>query len=109
MAIKDDIRLKPGNYAVIFLSEREDNPDGYGEMDEQTMTEVAKLPGFLGYENLWVSPMGIFISYWESKADIDRWRMHTLHTEAKKEGRARWYNAYRSVVCSIEETHFFRR
>lgn len=107
--IKDEIVLREGNYAVIFLSERPDSPDGYSEMDESTMEAVSKLPGFLGYESARVSPFGMFISYWENMDAINGWRTDNLHKEAKQKGRSHWYNAYRSVVCRIEETHMFRR
>ncbi|MEZ4798266.1 MAG: antibiotic biosynthesis monooxygenase [Flavobacteriales bacterium] len=107
--IKDEIKLEPGNYAVIFLSERPDSPDGYSDMDEQTMEAVSKLPGFLGYESARVSPFGMFISYWKDLDAINAWRTDSLHAEAKQKGRSTWYTAYRSVVCKIEETHQFRR
>lgn len=107
--IKDEIQLVPGNYAVLFLSERIDSPDGYDTMDVKTMEAVSQLEGFLGFENARVSPFGIFISYWRDKASIDIWRNASLHAQAKQEGKAMWYSAYRSVVCRIEETSHFRR
>ncbi|MEY4172389.1 MAG: hypothetical protein RL485_759, partial [Bacteroidota bacterium] len=32
-----------------------------------------------------------------------------LHGEAKREGRERWYDGYRSLVCPIEQLSFFKR
>jgi len=90
--IQDGLPLTPGNYAVLFLSERPTDPEGY-----------------LGYELVRNGEDAIFISYWKDKAAVDSWRTDALHREAKMQGRAHWYHAYRSVVCPIEETSHFRR
>lgn len=78
-------------------------------MDRRTMEEVARLPGFLGWDSARESPSGIFISYWSDREAIDRWRHHSLHLEAKAEGRLSWYDFYRSLVCRIEEAREFAR
>lgn len=109
MNIKDDIQLKPGNYAVIFITERRDNMIDYNDMDIRTMHEAQTMEGFIGYESLRIPPMGIFISYWKDRASIDRWKEHTLHLEAKAMGKSNWYDAYRSIVCPVEHVQFFRR
>ena len=48
--LNPNIDLKPGNYAVIFSSERPVNPspEGYDAMSDATMEAVAKIDGFLG-------------------------------------------------------------
>jgi heme-degrading monooxygenase HmoA len=107
--IKDDIQLATGNYAVIFITERRDDMNDYNEMDARTMEEVSKMDGYLGYESLRVAPLGIFISYWRDRASVDRWKEYTLHKDAKTLGIAKWYDAYRSIICPIENIHFFRR
>ena len=38
--IQDRLPLTPGNYAVLFLSERPSDPEGYAEMDQRTMAAV---------------------------------------------------------------------
>ncbi len=107
--IQNNLALQPGNYAVLFLSERGLNPEGYADMDQRTMAAVEELPGYLGYELVRNGEDAIFISYWEDKSAVDQWRTDALHREAKTQGRAHWYHAYRSVVCPIEETSHFRR
>ena len=67
------------------------------------------MEGYLGYELVRNGEDAIFISYWKDKAAVDSWRTDALHREAKMQGRAHWYHAYRSVVCPIEETSHFRR
>ncbi len=106
-----NLNQKPGNYAVIFSSERPVNPspEGYDAMDEATMRAVEQLDGFLGYELVRHETDAIFISYWRDAAAVDEWRQAALHAEAKSEGRARWYDGYRSLVCPIEQLSFFKR
>ncbi|HAG05862.1 MAG TPA: hypothetical protein DCG68_03270 [Cryomorphaceae bacterium] len=67
------------------------------------------MEGYLGYELVRNGEDAIFISYWKDKEAVDSWRTDALHREAKMQGRAHWYHAYRSVVCPIEETSHFRR
>lgn len=109
MRINDQIQLEPGNYAVIFITERSDEMNDYNEMDVRTMLEAQNIDGYIGYESLRVSPMGIFISYWRDRASVNRWKEHSLHREAKALGRSQWYDAYRSIICPIEQVQFFRR
>ena len=78
-------------------------------MDQRTMAAVEGMEGYLGYELVRNGEDAIFISYWNDKAAVDAWRTDALHREAKVQGRAHWYHAYRSVVCPIEETSHFRR
>lgn len=98
-------------YAVLFISEREINPapEGYPAMDEATMRAVEQLDGFLGFDNARSGKEGIFISYWRDAASIEKWKNDALHQRAKQEGKSRWYDAYRTVICKIEHFDDFRR
>lgn len=107
--IRETLTLPEGAYAVLFLSERSlDQPD-YDRMDRETMRVVEDIPGYLGYEFVRNGESAIFISYWKDRAAVDAWKDHTLHREAKTQGRAVWYDAYRSVVCRVEASSVFRR
>lgn len=107
--IREEFSLPEGAYAVLFLSERSlDQPD-YDRMDDATMRTVEGLPGYLGYEMVRQGESAIFISYWQDRPAVDAWKHHALHREAKANGRAVWYDAYRSVVCRVEESSVFRR
>ncbi len=102
---------EPPAYAVLFISEREVDPapEGYPAMDEATMRAVSTLNGFLGYDVARTGKDGIFISYWRDMEAINAWKHNALHKEAKREGHARWYDAYRTVICKIESFDEFRR
>lgn len=94
---------------VIFITERGEDMMDYNEMDARTMQEAHSIEGFIGFESLRVSPMGIFISYWKDLASVNRWKEHAMHREAKSKGVSLWYDAFRSIVCPIEDLSFFRR
>lgn len=107
--IDDNIRLEPGHYASIFISERPLDPPGYGEAMNAVMAEAETMEGYLGFEALRDGRDGIFISYWKDRASVQRWAEHGMHRQAKARGVAEWYDAFRVVVCSVEQTRWFRR
>lgn len=78
-------------------------------MDEATLSAVQKLDGFLGFDSSRDGKNGIFISYWSDTDAIEAWKHNKLHKRAKEAGRARWYDAYRTVICKIEHYDEFRR
>ena len=94
-------------YAVIFISERSENLDGYAEMDELTIDLAQKVKGFIGFENIKTGNKGIFISYWESMEAINEWRTNDVHLKAKEKGVSQWYNSVISQVCKVEHTSIF--
>jgi len=100
---KNNITPKAPYYAVIFISEKNENIDGYEEMNEQTMNTALSLKGCLGYS----SAPGNFISYWDTLDSINEWRNHSLHKEAKEQGVKQWYKYYHSLICKVERSHEF--
>ncbi len=93
-------------YAVIFASTKEEQREGYAEMDELTLKLAAEQPGYLGYESVNNGNTGIFISYWENKESIEKWRINTTHKMAKDQAKA-WYKRYLSQICLVESSHEF--
>jgi heme-degrading monooxygenase HmoA len=93
-------------YAVIFSSTKSENIDGYKEMDKITMDLAAQQKGYLGYESISNQYKTIFISYWESKIDIENWRQNAVHKMAKQQAN-KWYKRYLSQICLVESSHFF--
>lgn len=96
-------------YAVIFISHRSEDLEGYQEMDDHLMKEVQDEPGFLGYSSQGTSQGGIFISYWKDQSSIQHWRRHADHLEAKRQASARWYDYFHSMICKVESSHLFIR
>ena len=105
--IKSDLHIEPGHYAVIFASERPLNPEGYAEMDEATMEAASQIDGYLGYEVVRQGEAAIFISYWRDQTAVGEWARHPLHKKAKEMGNTLWYDAYRSLVCQVQQSHLF--
>ncbi|MCC6373122.1 MAG: antibiotic biosynthesis monooxygenase [Bacteroidia bacterium] len=95
-----------GFYAVIFSSTKNEDLEGYAQMDEETMNLAAQQPGYLGYESVSTGNKSIFISYWESKTAIESWRNNATHKMAKS-GAQKWYKRYLSQICQVESSHLF--
>ncbi len=96
-------------YAVIFVYTRGKDLEGYAEMDKLTIQLAEKAEGYLGHEVVSNENEGIFISYWISEDAIARWRDDLTHLEAKRMGKAKWYNRYLSQVCLVQRGHEFIR
>lgn len=96
---------QPPFYAVLFLSRKRQNPEGYEEMDAQLMKVVQEQPGFLGYSSAGREE-NTFISYWRDEASIAGWQAHPLHREAKQRASA-WYLYYYSMVSRVEHLGSF--
>lgn len=93
--------LRPGNCAVIFISTRPETTEEYLFFDEATLRVAENLPGFLGWDAVRNEPTGIFISYWENEAAVERWKNDALHLRAKELGKKSFYSFYRSIISVI--------
>ena len=96
-------------YAVIFVSEKSNNLEGFYEMDEIILELAKKEDGFLGYETVGNPPHNLFVSYWKDMDAIEKWKHNTLHVEAKKEGYNKWYNRLLTQICKVEYCNEFIR
>ena len=82
-----------------------DDLDGYEEYDELTLELAKKTVGFLGYESFKSGNRGTFISYWKDMRSIEEWSKNPIHIEAKKQGIARLYAYYHSVISEVKIFH----
>jgi heme-degrading monooxygenase HmoA len=96
-------------YAVLFISTRSKNLEGYADMDEKTIEKVKELDGFLGYESIKNGDDGIFISYWANMESIEKWKNDSLHMEAKSLGYAKWYDRLVTQICKVNYSKEFIR
>ncbi|MGB1618769.1 MAG: antibiotic biosynthesis monooxygenase family protein, partial [Flavobacteriales bacterium] len=78
-AVDDRIRLEPGHYASIFISERPLDPPGYAEAMTEVMALAESMEGYLGFESLRDGRDGIFISYWQDAEAVKRWAEQANH------------------------------
>lgn len=97
----------PPYYAVIFTSRRADDDVGYDQTAARMMDLARQAPGFLGVESSHEAQGGVTVSYWASLEAIDAWRRDVEHTEARRQGRARWYEAFTLRVARVERASDF--
>ena len=88
--------LQPGNKVVVFVHHLvpgldAEELDKYRRMDDATLEAARVIPGYLGHE---------FSSNDEAVA---RWAQHPLHQEAKWLRYAVWYEAYWTMVCTVDQ------
>ncbi len=98
----------PPYYLVVFASQRAGArpDDGYAEM-AQRMVELARTqPGFLGIESArGEDGFGITVSYWQSEADVVRWKADAEHAEAQRRGKREWYTEFALKVARVERAY----
>ena len=96
----------PPYYAVIFASQRTEGDRGYGHMADRMVELASKQPAFLGVESVrGTDGFGITVSYWATEADARAWKEVAEHVVAQREGRQRWYDAYRVRVCRVDREY----
>lgn len=99
-------RPEPPYYAVIFTSQRTAVEAGYGTTADRMGELAAQQPGYLGMEHARGDDgLGITVSYWRSLDDIAAWRRHAEHTDARNDGRARWYSHYELRIAKVERAY----
>ncbi|WGK65914.1 antibiotic biosynthesis monooxygenase family protein [Croceiramulus getboli] len=94
-------------YAVIFTSKQRPDIEGYEEMARRMEYLARRQPGFLGMDHA-RSELGITISYWETEADILRWKAEEEHQKAQQLGRELWYESYELRICKVEREYGFK-
>ncbi len=98
---------RPGDYAVIFTSQRATGDHAaYGAMADHMVALAAQQPGFIGVESSRGDDgYGVTISYWESEQAIRNWKANTEHLEAQRRGKSDWYAHFDLRVCRIERAY----
>lgn len=97
---------EPPYYAVVFVSQRTPQDQGYAAT-AQRMVELAGLqPGFLGADSARdADGFGITVSYWASEAAIQRWKANMEHQRAQETGQSTWYAHYELRVARVERAY----
>ena len=98
---------QPPYYAVIFTAVKSSDVAGYGDTVMKMVGLAMTMPGYLGLEYAGGEPgtTGITVSYWQSEADIARWKQQMDHAEAQAAGKARWYEHYEIRVAKVERAY----
>jgi len=96
----------PPYYAVIFTSLRTEGDKGYDKTANRMVELVQKQKGFLGLEST-RSEIGITVSYWKTLEAIQEWKNNLEHQTAQKNGKEKWYAAYKIRICKVERDYEF--
>ena len=95
-------------YAVIFMSRRSDDTDGYADMAQAMVELGSKQPGFIRIESFSNDEgLNCTISWWESEEAIANWKANAKHQVAQKVGMDKWYNWYETQVAEVKR-HYFK-
>jgi heme-degrading monooxygenase HmoA len=93
-------------FAVIFTSVRKTEDGGYNSMSDEIEALVSDEPGFLGMESVHdADGRAITVCYWQTIADIKRWKEQSLHREAQERGRLEWYSEYAVRITEVKESY----
>ena len=96
----------PPYYSVIFVNQKNEDDDGYGDMADRMVALARQQPGFLGIDTTRdESGFGMTVSYWKDLESIKQWRNHPEHREAQEMGQAKWYLSYSLQVAKVERTY----
>ena len=96
-------------FAVIFVSQRNQNDSaGYDTMAQQMVELAAQQPGYLGIDSVRNNQgQGITISYWDSLESIKCWKSDIDHQVAQKKGKSDWYQNYQVRISRVEQEYEF--
>jgi len=94
-------------YAVIFTSLRDEQDDGYEQTAERMLELAKQQEGFLHVDSVREGGLGITVSYWRDLAAIKNWQQQAEHLQAQRQGREKWYSAYRVRICKVEQEYAF--
>lgn len=101
---------EPPYYAVMFVSTRTEDDQGYAAMAARMVELAAARPGYLGADSVRdAEGRGITISYWTSLECIEGWRADAEHLAAQRLGREIWYRDYSLRVARVERATEWRR
>ncbi len=98
---------EPPYWVVLFTSRHSGrDAEAYEKMGEAMVALAAKQPGFLGIESTRdAEGLGITLSYWASEQAIHDWKRVAAHTEAQRQGHARWYEDFALRVAKVERAY----
>ncbi|WP_282791173.1 antibiotic biosynthesis monooxygenase [Streptomyces sp. CC224B] len=98
--------FEPPYCSVVFTSLRTSADDGYEETARRMEELVATVPGFLGADSARTpGGLGITVAYFRDLEAVKAWRDAPEHREARRRGRAEWYEEYAVHVGTVERSY----
>ncbi|NVK18090.1 MAG: antibiotic biosynthesis monooxygenase [Methylocystaceae bacterium] len=95
----------PPYYAVIFVNQRsEEDGEGYGQTADHMVELAQQQEGYLGIESVRdAKGKGITVSYWRDMNAIKDWKNNLEHSDARNNGRDKWYEDYQLQIAKVEQ------
>ena len=92
-------------FAVIFTAEIARLDAEYSEMAARMRDIAMGEYGCTGFTSCTEGDREIAISYWESEADIARWKRNAEHLVAQGKGQSTWYKSYKVEVVELMRSY----
>ena len=94
-------------YAVIFRAKTGIQDEDYGKTVARMRELAFQKYGCLDFIAVTEGSNEVAISYWDSEADILKWKNDAEHAIAQEIGRAKWYQSYIVQVVEIKREYKF--
>jgi heme-degrading monooxygenase HmoA len=94
-------------YAVIFKAKINQLDDSYSKTAARMRELAITKYGCAEFTAITEDEQEIAISYWESLAQIQKWKQDAEHLVAQEQGRSHWYKSYKVEIVQVirEYTH----
>jgi len=93
-------------FAVIFISLKSSQLDGYAEMADKMVTLAKQQPGFLDLFSAQADDgRSVTISYWQSLQAISDWKANAEHQAAQAKGHRQWYDYFRLEIAEVKRAY----
>lgn len=96
---------------VLFRSRLSPNagPD-YSDMAVRMLEAAKGMPGFVDFKSFKADDgERLSVVRWTDLETMEAWRTHAGHQEAKRQGRAAWYDEYHIEIAEVRQTRDFVR
>ena len=93
-------------FAVIFMSRRSGDTQGYDAMAKAMVELGSQQPGFIRIESFaGADGLNCTISWWETEEAIADWKANVKHQVAQTKGRETWYDWFETQVAEVKRVH----
>ena len=97
-------------HAVIFVSQRRGDDNGYGAMAQHMATLASQQPGFVGVHSARdAAGKGITVVFFDTEQAATNWGRHPEHRVAQQSGRGEWYESFEIYHSRVERGYTWKR
>ena len=97
-------------HAVIFVSQRTADDNGYGDATVRMAELGAQQPGFLGIASARAADgAGITVVFYQSAEAAKQWGRNPEHRAVMQTARERWYESYAIYYAEVAGGHGWQK